>query len=86
VRSCLYLSVASVTKAGIRPAPVSERGKEAFVARIEAGFQSDPIDDPDEAVSCVFKLLSKRISQGEIEDVRMRLPKQPRELWPNNAG
>jgi len=84
----LPLLVRGICYEGWHPAgtPVSERGKEAFVARIEAGFQSDPIDDPDEAISCSVKLPSRRISQGEIEDVRMRLPKQPRELWPNNAG
>ena len=69
---------------GWRPAgtPVTERGKQDFIARIEDAFKTDPIDDPDEAVTSVFKLLNRRISKGEIEDVRMRLPSTLRELWP----
>ncbi len=64
----LPLLVRGIYYEGWHPAgtPVSERGKEAFLARIESAFQSDPIDDPDEAISCVFKLLSKHISEGEI--------------------
>jgi len=69
---------------GWRPAgtPVAERDREAFVARIEEAFKTDPIDSTDEAVTSVFTLLNRRISEGEINDVRMRLPSALRELWP----
>jgi uncharacterized protein (DUF2267 family) len=30
----------------------------------------------------VFELLSKKISSGEIEDVRRALPEELRNLWP----
>ena len=30
----------------------------------------------------VFELLSKKISSGEIEDVRHALPEELRNLWP----
>ncbi len=62
--------------------PVGERGLDDFIARIDDAFKTDPIDDPEEAVSAVFKQLSHRISEGEIEDVRNRLPKPLRDLWP----
>jgi uncharacterized protein (DUF2267 family) len=70
-----------------RPAkdPVVERDKEAFLARIEESFATDPIDDPEEAACSVFRLLNNRISAGEIRDVRQRLPKHLRELWPEKA-
>ena len=62
--------------------PVKERSKDAFIARVEKQFKSDPMDDPQEAVRAVFWLLDTRISDGEIDDVRHALPKQLRELWP----
>lgn len=30
----------------------------------------------------VFRLLDRRVSDGEIEDVKSLLPKAVRELWP----
>jgi uncharacterized protein (DUF2267 family) len=63
--------------------PVRESSKEAFLERIEAAFAADPIDDPEEAVCSVFRLLNRRISAGEVKDVRQRLPKHLRELWPD---
>ena len=63
--------------------PVSERGKAAFLAKVEDAFKTDPIDDVEEAIAGVFKLLNRHISEGEIRDVRMRLPKDMRELWPD---
>lgn len=69
---------------GWQPArtPVRENSKAEFLARIEAAFSADPIDDPEEAVCGVFRLLNNHISAGEVSDVRQRLPKHLRELWP----
>jgi uncharacterized protein (DUF2267 family) len=80
----LPLLVRGLYYEGWQPAktPVRDNGKEAFLQRIEATFSTDPIDDPEEAVCSVFRHLNNHISAGEIEDVRMRLPKHLRELWP----
>lgn len=69
---------------GWRPAktPVADNSREAFLARIDAAFATDPIDDTPEAVQQVFILLNHRISAGEIDDIRCRLPVPLRELWP----
>ena len=69
---------------GWQPAttPAADRSKDAFLARVERAFATDPIDDPEEAVCSVFRMLNNHISAGEVRDVRMRLPKQLRELWP----
>lgn len=76
----------SITKAGgQRPPPLVERDKDAFLARITEAFANDPIHDPEEAACSVFRLLNNRISAGEIRDVRQRLPKHLRELWPEKA-
>ena len=80
----LPLLIRGIYYEGWRPAgtPVAERDREAFLARIEQAFKTDPIDSTDEAVTSVFKPLNRRISEGEIDDVRMRLPSALRELWP----
>jgi uncharacterized protein (DUF2267 family) len=69
---------------GWRPAgtPVTERSKTDFLARIDKAFETDPIDDVEEAVTDVFKVLNHHVSAGEVEDVRHALPKGLRELWP----
>lgn len=70
-----------------RPAavPVKERGKDSFLARVDNDFKTDPIDDTAEAVSAVFKLLSEKVTAGEIADVRQALPADLRKLWPETA-
>lgn len=68
-----------------RPArnPAKPRGKAEFIGRVEDAFGPDLLDDPDEAVSAVFVLLSAKVSPGEIEDVRQALPSDIRALWPS---
>jgi uncharacterized protein (DUF2267 family) len=63
-------------------APVKKRDKESFLARIDHAFMTDPMDDTSGAVSAVFSLLSRKITSGEIEDVRQALPGGLRALWP----
>jgi uncharacterized protein (DUF2267 family) len=65
-----------------RPAktPAEKRGKLDFLARINASFPRDPLSD-QAPVAAVFEFLSKKISAGEIADVRHALPKDIRELW-----
>ena len=66
-----------------RPAktPVEDRSREAFLARIDEAFSPDPVDATD-ASCAVFRLLNNHVAKGEIEDVRNRLPKAIREIWP----
>lgn len=63
-------------------APVWDRGKEEFIARIQGAFSDDLLNDPDAAVTAVFRLLDRHISPGEIEDVRNSMKKTLRDLWP----
>ena len=37
--------------------------------------------DPDKAVRCVFGLLTRHISEGQIAKVRDALPKSLRQMW-----
>ena len=67
-----------------RPAttPVRSRSIEDFLTRVNASFRRDPLEDPSQAVMAVFQLLSKKITEGEIEDVRRCLPEPVRTIWP----
>jgi uncharacterized protein (DUF2267 family) len=61
---------------------VKHRKKAEFLARIADAFRNDPIPSTSNAVTAVFELLSHKISEGEIEDVRQKLPADIRALWP----
>jgi uncharacterized protein (DUF2267 family) len=71
-----------------RPAttPVKSRTVEDFLARVNESFGRDPLAEPAEAVTAVFQLLSKKVTEGEIEDVRGCLPKAVRNIWPEAYG
>lgn len=64
--------------------PHAERSKVSFLSHIEAAFSRDPNEDTEELVREVFRLLVRRISVGEIEDIKGALPSELRELWPAN--
>lgn len=81
----LPLLIRGIYYEGWHPAgtPVKKRSKAEFIARIEKAFESDPIDNVEEAVGAVFQTLSDHISQGEAEDVRRSLRKGLRDIWPD---
>ena len=62
--------------------PLKERRKEEFLAHVKEYFEKDEGVDPETIVRGVFKFLSKRITEGEIEDIKQILPPELRELWP----
>lgn len=63
-------------------APVWKRKKQDFVAQIAREFENEPLENIDEAVAAVFRLLDRHISQGEITQVRNSMQKSLRKLWP----
>jgi uncharacterized protein (DUF2267 family) len=62
--------------------PVKNRSVEDLLARVNDSFRGDPLPNPAMAVMAVFQLLTKKISEGEIEDVRHCLPQDIRNIWP----
>jgi uncharacterized protein (DUF2267 family) len=62
--------------------PVKERRKEEFLAHIRHAFRNDERIDPEEVVRAVFRVLSRRVTEGEISDVKHLLPAALRDLWP----
>ncbi len=61
--------------------PLKERRQEEFLAHIQEQFRDEDLDAAAVAPA-VFKMLSFRISRGEIEDIKGVLPKEFRDLWP----
>ncbi len=66
----------------MRDAPPPERTKQEFLSHIETAFRQDPNEDTEGLVKAVFRLLSSKISSGEIDDVKHVLPAEVRALWP----
>jgi uncharacterized protein (DUF2267 family) len=62
--------------------PVKERHREEFLARIQQHFKGNGEVNPEILAHAVFSLLAKRITGGEIEDVKHILPAEIRGLWP----
>jgi uncharacterized protein (DUF2267 family) len=63
--------------------PLKLRRKEEFLARIAEELQRvDDAVDPELLAEAVFAVLARRITEGEIEDVKGILPSAIRELWP----
>jgi uncharacterized protein (DUF2267 family) len=62
--------------------PLRVRHKEQFLAQIERQFKSDDGIDPERVAHAVFTVLAKRVTDGEIEDIKHVSPAEIRELWP----
>jgi uncharacterized protein (DUF2267 family) len=62
--------------------PSKERHQEQFLGHVKTYFRNDDRVDPEALVRAVFKVLSKHIAEGEVEDVKHMLPAQLRALWP----
>jgi uncharacterized protein (DUF2267 family) len=61
--------------------PLKERHLEQFLARIERELRGDEALDPSQVARSVFEVMQRRVTEGEIEDVRRMLPSKIRELW-----
>jgi uncharacterized protein (DUF2267 family) len=62
--------------------PVKERHREQFLTHIREKITGNGEVDPQVIAQAVFSLLAKRITGGEIEDVKHILPVEIRNLWP----
>jgi uncharacterized protein (DUF2267 family) len=62
--------------------PPKERYKEEFCAHVKEYFKREEDIDAETIIRAVFNVLAKRISEGEIEDIKYLMPPELRELWP----
>lgn len=68
---------------GWRPSahPLKYRHKEDFLERVARRCPGLAEDERETAVRAVFKLLARRVSGGEIQQVKDQLPADVRALW-----
>jgi uncharacterized protein (DUF2267 family) len=62
--------------------PLRERHRAQFLDRIERELSGGDRIEPERIARAVFAFLARRVSEGEIEDVRQVLPAEMRDLWP----
>ena len=55
----------------------------AFMDRINAAFERDPLENPEAAVACVIKLLYRHVTSGEMTQVRRSMRKDLHFLFPD---
>lgn len=70
--------------------PRKVRQREDFLWQIQEAFRRDPLMgardvNAELVVRAVFKVMARRVSQGEIEDVAGILPREIAELWPEES-
>ena len=61
--------------------PVTERSPEGFVARVQAAFETDPMDDAEKAIAAVIDVLDAHISKGQMDEVKATFTKKIRVLF-----
>ncbi len=61
--------------------PAVARSREEFVADVAEWLSDTRPIGPEQAIRCVFGLLTRHISEGQIDKVRDALPKNLRQMW-----
>lgn len=61
--------------------PVKDRSKADFLGRVTQNFSKYPLDDAERAVTAVFTVLRRHVSEGEIAQVVHALRGPLREMW-----
>jgi uncharacterized protein (DUF2267 family) len=62
--------------------PLKERHKDQFLAHLEEGIRCDHQAEAEQIARAVFRILARRVSPGELDDIRQMLPKEIRALFP----
>jgi uncharacterized protein (DUF2267 family) len=89
----LPMLVRGVYFEGWHPArtPEEDRSVESFLSRVDGALEralwnEEETFTSEEAVRAVLRVISDRVSSGEMEQVRHVLPEHVRELWPESVG
>lgn len=45
-----------------------------------------PEISPGDAIEATFHVLNRRVTGGELEDIRRMLPQEIRQMWPEEPG
>jgi uncharacterized protein (DUF2267 family) len=60
--------------------------REQFLARIAEELRAGAPSEVESIARAVFAVIARRVSEGEIEDVKHVVPQDIRDLWPSQAG
>ncbi len=66
--------------------PKKERHRAQFLSHVKEYFINEPEIDSEKVVRAVFSVFAKRISQGEINDIKGLFPMELQDLWPQEAA
>ena len=61
--------------------PIKDRHKQDFLFRIQQNYRSDLSVDTERIARAVFRVLRRKITEGEIRHVQGILPGELKELW-----
>ncbi len=69
---------------GWRPSetPHKVRHADEFVSAVQEKLSGNPQIDPNQAIQAVLHVLDKRVTEGEMQDVRSNMPEPIRQMWP----
>ena len=65
--------------------PSRIRSRSEFLQAVRYELNNNPEIDPAQAIDSVLVLLERKITQGELEDVKQMMPPEMREFWPKAA-
>lgn len=79
----LPLLVRGIYYDGWRPQgrPATYRHRDDFIDRVTDAYRGLSVTEQEAAVEAVFRVLSRHVSEGEVQHVRNQLPAGIRELW-----
>lgn len=66
--------------------PSECRNREDFVAEVAEWLADTRPVNPEDAIRSVFKVLSRHVSQGQIDHVKQALPRNLRQMWDDAEG
>ena len=61
--------------------PNARKSRDGFIAEVAEELSSNRPINADHAIRCVFGILSRHISDGQVRKIRDALPHGMRELW-----
>lgn len=69
---------------GYRPAgkPEDIRSREEFLEKVAERLEQIGLISPEDSIRAVFRVLSQRITPGQMEEVRQMLPEEIRTMFP----
>jgi uncharacterized protein (DUF2267 family) len=65
--------------------PIKMRHKDEFLEQVSGAFGRTSDLDAEKAARAVFRVMSRRVSEGEMRDIASLLPAELRELWPEDV-